>query len=148
MKIHKFLQHLKKDHDKQKALGKKLYEAKDPAQREQLRKELHEELYPHMVGEEASFFAILVDAKEEEVRSHAHEGLQEHHVAKTVLKELMAIKTDTEIFKAKAKVLDELNRHHIEDEEGDIFPYLAKMPAAELDKLFAEYEKNEEKAKS
>ncbi len=118
--MHPFLKHLKEDHEKQKALGKKLSETTDPAERAKLRQEFHDELYPHMIGEEASIFERLKQADSEEVRDDALEGLQEHHVGKIVLRELMELKTDSDIFKAKAKVLDELNRHHIQEEEEDI----------------------------
>jgi hypothetical protein len=54
MSKHKFLKHLREDHAEQKNRGKKLIEARGPQERSQLRKQLHESLYPHMVGEEVS----------------------------------------------------------------------------------------------
>jgi len=51
MAEHDFLQHLKKDHEEQKKLGKKLIEAKSPREREPLRKKFYNSLYPHMIGE-------------------------------------------------------------------------------------------------
>ncbi len=145
--MHPFLKHLKEDHEKQKALGKKLSETTDPAERAKLRQEFHDELYPHMIGEEASIFKRLKQADSEEVRDDALEGLQEHHVGKIVLRELMELKTDSDIFKAKAKVLDELNRHHIQEEEEDIFQHLQNVCSKEeLSRLFEQYEKAEENA--
>lgn len=148
MSEHEFLEHLRKDHEEQKTLGKKLSEAKEPDERERLRKQFYESLYPHIVGEEASIFPRLKDADDEEARDDGLEGLQEHHVAKLVLRELMDLETKSDIFKAKAKVLDELNRHHIEEEEKDVFGHLKKLCSdKEMDKLYQQYEKAEEDAK-
>ncbi|MFZ0130912.1 MAG: hemerythrin domain-containing protein [Desulfobacterales bacterium] len=149
MSEHEFLEHLRKDHEEQKNLGKKLSEAKEPDERERLRKQFYESLYPHIVGEEASIFPRLKESDDEEARDDGLEGLQEHHVAKLVLRELMDLETKSDIFKAKAKVLDELNRHHIQEEEKDVFGHLKKLCSdEEMDKLFQQYEKAEEEAKS
>ncbi|MDY0212839.1 MAG: hemerythrin domain-containing protein [Desulfuromonadaceae bacterium] len=147
MSDHPFIQHLKKDHEKQKQLGKELSESTDLSIRKEVRQQLYEALYPHIMGEEASFFAYLTKSSVEDIRDQALEGLQEHHVAKIVLKELMKLNIDSDVFKAKAKVLDELNRHHIEEEEGGLFKVLQKMSTQDLDELFKKYEETEEKEK-
>lgn len=145
---HRFLQHLREDHQEQKTLGKQLVEATAPEERKRLRQQFYQALYPHMVGEEASIFARLKNVEDGEVRDDALEGLQEHHVGKVVLRELMDLDLDSEVFKAKAKILDEMNRHHIEEEEEDIFGHLKKMCSdQELSQLFEMYEKTEEEAK-
>lgn len=146
--MHEFLKHLVEDHEKQKQLGSRLSSTSDGAEREKLRNEFYEELYPHMIGEEASIFKKLKESGEEEMVDDALEGLQEHHVGKLVLKELMELNTDSEVFKAKAKVLDEMNRHHIEEEEKDIFKHLQKICTdEELSALFEKYENAESDAK-
>lgn len=149
MNEHTFLLHLREDHQKQKELGKKLVEAQSHEDREQLRQQFYSALYPHMIGEEASMFKLLSEADDEEIRDDALEGLQEHHVTKIILREIMEIDMRSELFKAKAKVLDEMNRHHIEEEEEDIFSHLKKMCSRErMDELFDQYEKAEDEAKS
>ncbi len=148
MAEHPFLKHLREDHEEQKKLGKQLIDASSPEEREKMRQKFYEELYPHMVGEEASMFKRLKGADDEEIRGDALENLQEHHVAKIVLRELMDLETDSEVFKAKAKVLDELNRHHLEEEEKEAFKHLQKLCSdQELSELFEQYEQAEEKAK-
>lgn len=145
---HKFLLHLKKDHKEQENLAKKLIETKSPKDRNSLRQQFYNALYPHMVGEEASIFQLLTKAEDENVRDDGLESLQEHHVGKFLLQELMELDTQSEVFKAKTKVLDELNRHHIKEEEKDIFGHLKKMcDDNQMDKLFEKYEKAEEGAK-
>lgn len=145
---HEFIKHLKKDHDEQKDLAKKLAEATDPAQRTQLRQKFWESLYPHIIGEEHSVFPVLKGAKEEETREQAYEALEEHAGAKHALAGLMACDPKAPEFKAKVKVLDEMNHHHIEEEEGESFPALEKMcDKKKLDELYKQYEAAEEKAK-
>jgi iron-sulfur cluster repair protein YtfE (RIC family) len=144
---HQFIQHLEKDHEKQRRLGEQLRQAKDPGEREKLRKEFHNALYPHMIGEEASLFPYMESA-EGKAHSEAQKALQEHHVGKVVLRELMDLSLDSDIFNAKAYVLDELNRHHMEEEEQTHFPMLEKMAGADkLQRLFEQYEEAEKRAK-
>ena len=146
---HKFLQHIRRDHQEQKKLADKLIQAQSTEERGHLRQQFYNSLYPHMIGEEASIFRFLSQAEEQDIRDDSLEGLQEHHVGKIVLHELMELDTQSETFKAKAKVLDELNRHHIGEEEKNIFAHLQKLcDNNHLDELFDEYEAAEEKVKS
>ncbi len=145
---HEFLNHLKEDHVKQKELSKKLIGATDPKMREELRQQFHDELLPHILGEEASIFPFLVECKDPKAHEHALVSLEEHAVAKNALKDFMKCSPGDDTFKAKIKVLDELNKHHIEEEEKDDFGALTKQcDKACLDKLYEQYEKAEEKAK-
>jgi hemerythrin-like domain-containing protein len=50
------------------------------------------------------------------------EGYQEHHVADLILEELLAVATDNEEWGAKFKVFKENIEHHIQEEEGELFP--------------------------
>jgi hemerythrin-like domain-containing protein len=60
----------------------------------------------------------------------------------------MDLSLDSDIFNAKAYVLDELNRHHMEEEEQTHFPMLEKMAGADkLQRLFEQYEEAEKRAK-
>jgi len=146
---HAFLQHLERDHQKQRQLGEQLGEATDAKQREKLRQQLSDELVPHMEGEEASIFPFMQDSGDDEAEDAALEAVQEHHVAKLVLRELMGLNLTSEVFKAKASVLHELNEHHVEEEEQEHFAWLDQhCTKKQLDELFAQYEKAEEKAKS
>lgn len=141
---HEFIEHLLEDHKAQRRLGAQLRTTKDPQQREELRQEFWEELYPHMIGEEASLFAYMESAGSE-AKEEALKAVQEHHVAKMVLRELMDLDVEGDTFMAKAYVLDELNRHHMEEEEETHFPMLQRMAQKEkLDELFEQYEEAEE----
>jgi hemerythrin superfamily protein len=144
---HEFIEHLKEDHEKQRQLAKRFMEAHDPSQLESLRKEIYEEIYPHVEGEEASIFEYMQNS-EGEPHMEALKAIQEHHVAKVVLKEIMELNPDSELINAKAYVLDELNRMHMDEEEKIHFPMLEKMAdQSMMDQLFEQYEEAEEKAK-
>jgi len=143
---HRFIQHLHEDHEEQRSLGEQLRTATQPKQRQELRQQFYEAAYPHMVGEEASIFSWMRSAGEKP-REEALKALQEHHVAKMVMAELMDLDLEGETFPAKAYVLDELNRHHMDEEEKTHFPMLEQMlPAQRLDALFEQYQEAEEKA--
>ena len=146
--VHKFIQHLKEDHEKQRKLGEQLRNAKDTDQREKLRNQMYEELYPHVEGEDASIFSHM-QAQDGKTREQALQAMQEHHAGKVLLRELMALSLDSDIFNAKAYVLDELNRHHMDEEENTHFPTLESITSkGEMDHLFELYQQTEEKAKS
>jgi hemerythrin-like domain-containing protein len=57
-----------------------------------------------------------------EVEDDVLESYEEHHVADVLVVELDAMKPDNERFTAKATVLIESVRHHIEEEEQEWFP--------------------------
>ena len=72
-------------------------------------------------------------AEEEEL---VLEALEEHHVAKWVLSELDRLTPDDERFTAKFTVMAESVRHHVKEEEGELFPKLRKgFTRKELDAL-------------
>jgi hemerythrin-like domain-containing protein len=67
------------------------------------------------------------------------EALEEHHVVKWVLSELDGMSPDDERFDAKFTVLAEGVRHHVKEEEGELFPKLRKgFTKSELDELGAQ----------
>ena len=68
------------------------------------------------MGEEATIFEVLT-SHQGKAREEALKALQEHYVGKIVLRELMDLILDSEVFNAKAYVLDEMNRHHMQEEE-------------------------------
>ena len=51
-----------------------------------------------------------------------NEAVEEHHLVHVLIKELKKLKPKDEVFQAKFKVLGELVKHHIEEEEGEMLP--------------------------
>ena len=145
---HPFIEHLKNDHEAQRQLADKLSTAKTKEEKENYRQALADALYPHIEGEDASIFNYL-KSKGGEARKGALEAMQEHHLDRILLWELMDLDIDDEIFSAKAKVLAEVNAHHLDEEEEEHFPKIEDLATpAELDELFQAYEQREEEVKA
>ena len=114
---------LKEDHKKVKALFREFEKAGETAhaKKKDLVTQMIRELSVHASIEEQVFYpackAEVPDAKDEIL-----EGLEEHHVVKWTLAELEDMDPSDERYKAKVTVLIESVRHHIEEEEGEMFP--------------------------
>ncbi len=78
-------------------------------------------LAQHAAIEEQHFYpavrAVLPDVEDDVL-----EGLEEHHVVKWTLSELEGMDPKAERFDAKVTVLMESVRHHVEEEESEMFP--------------------------
>lgn len=82
---------------------------------------LVDELAHHTAMEEEVFYPAVMDEvprAEDEVR----EGIEEHHVADSVIEEAQRIGPDDEQWEAKVTVLCESVEHHVEEEEQELFP--------------------------
>ena len=79
------------------------------------------ELAEHAWIEEQVFYPE-VRAQVEAAEDVVLEGLEEHHIVKWTLSELDGMNGDEERFDAKVTVLIESVRHHVEEEEGEMFP--------------------------
>ena len=74
------------------------------------------ELEVHADLEEKLIYpAIREQIDEDEMMN---EAIEEHHLVHVLIKELKKLKPKDEVFQAKFKVLGELVKHHIEEEEG------------------------------
>jgi hemerythrin-like domain-containing protein len=94
-----------------------------------------QELEIHAALEEEIFYPA-VDAKAtKEGKKLVDEAVEEHHVVKVLMAELLALTPEDERFDAKFTVLIENVEHHIEEEETEMLPDAAKRLAGELDDL-------------
>jgi len=83
------------------------------------------ELSVHAAIEEQVLYPAIRESLPE-VEDDVLEALEEHHVAKWVLSEIDAMAPDHERFQAKVTVLIENVRHHVEEEEEELFPKVRK----------------------
>ncbi|HEX5706011.1 MAG TPA: hemerythrin domain-containing protein [Pyrinomonadaceae bacterium] len=113
---------LKKDHRKVEEIFAQLEPTTERAQktREELFTKLKQELDIHAHIEETILYPVL--KQQAETREVTFEGYEEHAVVKDLLKELATTPVDTEEWTAKLKVLKENVEHHVEEEEGEMFP--------------------------
>lgn len=115
---------LKEDHKKVKDLFDKFEKAKNAEQKEKIAREAIKELKIHTTIEEEIFYPTVREAlgKDEEDNELLNEAAEEHRVAKTIIEALEKSGADDENFEAKFTVLAENVRHHIKEEEGELFP--------------------------
>jgi hemerythrin-like domain-containing protein len=148
-KMHnEFFQMLKKDHEEVKGILGQLKETKESAskKREELFQKLKEELVPHMKAEEKTFYQPLMAKKE--VRDDAMEGIEEHHVADLVFKELQKMQKGEDQWGAKMSVFKELVEHHIKEEEGKIFKDAEKaLGHDEIQNIMKKFDQEKQKIK-
>jgi hemerythrin superfamily protein len=83
------------------------------------------ELSAHAAIEEQVFYPA-VRTQLPDIEDDVLEGLEEHHVVKWTLDELKALSAEHERFHAKVTVLIESVRHHMEEEETEMFPAVRK----------------------
>jgi hemerythrin-like domain-containing protein len=110
---------LKADHRKVEELFEQLESASGQAKMrvfEQIKTEL--DLHTHI--EEKIFYPAL--EKPKQTHDLTLEAYEEHDVVKKLLQELSRARTANEEWEAKAKVLQENVEHHVEEEEGELFP--------------------------
>jgi hemerythrin superfamily protein len=129
---------LKEDHRKVDHLFGKV-KATEEGEHKELFEQIKQELEVHTHIEETIFYPKLKEEKE--LEDITLEGIEEHHQAKIFLRELSALTDDSEKFEPKLKVLMEDITHHVQEEEGEMFPKVEKIfDAATLEELGAQME--------
>jgi hemerythrin superfamily protein len=118
------LEFLTDEHDEAKAVFKKLDKA-EGAQATRLFEQLKSMLSLHEELEETFFYPRLKEEKATE--DLILEGYQEHHVMDVLIDEISKLKPSAEEWAPKIKVLQENTEHHIEEEEGELFPKVRKI---------------------
>ncbi|GAC1336135.1 MAG: hemerythrin domain-containing protein [Myxococcales bacterium] len=127
---------LQQDHRTVESLFKQYEALGDRAQqaKKKVAQKIIRELAVHASIEEMLFYpAIRAAAKAKETKANEAaddlvlESLEEHHVVKWTLAELEKMNPEDERFDAKMTVLMESVRHHVEEEEQDLFPKARKM---------------------
>ena len=117
---------LKEDHDKVDILFQKVKATKDQDHRD-LFEQIKHELEAHTHVEETLFYPRLIADGDEELQKKTKEGIQEHHQAKIFLRELSNLADESEKFEPKLKVLMEDIGHHVQEEEGELFPMVKEQ---------------------
>lgn len=107
-------------------------ESSKPAQKKSALKKFLVDLKLHSKSEETALYDNVVDKKE--VHDIVLEGYEEHSVADLLADELEAFGFESDLsdeLEAKAKVLAELVKHHIEEEEQELLVELKKAVSDE-----------------
>lgn len=118
---------LKADHKTVETLFRKFEQASRNAKKlkRRLVDQIVRELAVHSAIEEQVFYPA-VRSKGGKLEEMILLSLEEHHVAKWLLKELEDLPPDAERFEAKVLVLMESIRTHVTEEEREVFPQVRK----------------------
>ena len=111
---------LKADHAEVKAWFKAYEKTKDDDQKQQLADQICKALTVHAQIEEEIFYPAAYAALEDD--DLLDEAEVEHASAKALIAEIAASKVGEPLFEARVKVLGEYINHHVEEEEGELFP--------------------------
>lgn len=114
---------LKQDHRDVEKLFKQFESTSAPVRRRTIMRSIVESLARHSAIEEELLYPW---AREyiADVDETIFEALEEHRVVKWLLRELEHMDADDERYEARATVMIEMVRHHIEEEEAELFSYL------------------------
>ena len=109
---------------------------RDPGRRKSVFSEIDESLGMHADFEEQHVYPLLESSKA--AKSIMLEALEEHLQLKRLLTELRELDPQDERWMAKAQVLMEDVRHHMQEEEEEAFPQLRSDAGVDTLQLLAE----------
>ena len=90
--------------------------------------ELANNLVGHMAIEQEIFYPAVREVKSDLIS----ESFEEHAVAELALKRALELDSEEEQFDARVSVLKELIAHHVEEEEGQLFPAVESKLSADI----------------
>lgn len=123
------IQLLEEQHREVEGLFEEIEQASDAEEKRELFEEIADQLTVHALIEERHFYPAVKEKRTEDILL---EALEEHLSIKRLLADLLKLSPDDDQFDAKLKVLQEQVEHHVEEEEGDLFPKVRKILDKEM----------------
>ncbi len=105
---------LESDHRAVEALFKKYEKSEDPDAKGTIAMQICKELIIHTIIEEEIFYPGVKDAVEDDLYNEAY---VEHDGAKVLISEIVSGSPEDDFYDAKVKVLSEMIKHHVTEEE-------------------------------
>jgi iron-sulfur cluster repair protein YtfE (RIC family) len=129
---------LKQDHQRVKRLFEQFERARDSSQRLELFQSLRNELQVHATLEEEIFYPDVERQRQPDLEEQVREAHQEHDEAKQLLARGEGLAGDSDELEAVVTSLREAVEHHVQEEEGEMFPRAREVfSAAELKQIGA-----------
>lgn len=128
------IQLLRDQHKEVLSLFDQFKKAKDNEQKKGIVDNVSVKLMMHTQLEEDSFYPAI-RSQGGEAEDLVDEAIEEHHVVKMLISELADMKPQYPRYGAKFMVMAENVRHHVEEEESQLFPAARKMGNEQLMKL-------------
>lgn len=110
---------LKADHKEVSELFKKLLKSRTTANKDSVFSEIYNALTVHAEFEEKTFYPAI--KKSAQTKDLVMESFVEHDLMKILLSDIKNAPTKDDSWKAKVTVLEELVKHHVKEEEQDLF---------------------------
>ena len=139
MADHRKVESLFKDYDKAK-------QADDDSRRD-IAEDICMELTVHATVEEEIFYPWLRETLDDDDMDLVEEAQVEHDSAKDLIAQIQGATTVDDVYDAKVKVLSEYIKHHVKEEEEEIFPSVSSEKEA-LDELGEEMTTRKEELES
>jgi hemerythrin superfamily protein len=115
---------LKADHKEVSEMLDKFESARST--KEKLAHQICQALTVHAQIEEEIFYPAARDALGDEGKDLLDEAKVEHETLKILISKIEGSSPEDDLFEAHVKVLGEYVKHHVKEEEGEIFPKLRK----------------------
>jgi hemerythrin superfamily protein len=140
------VQMLKADHQKVKELFEQFEQAGDRAyaKKREIAEQVFEELEIHTKLEEEIFYPAMQERGGKEGEELIAESIQEHHVVDVLMAEMHKLDAKDDEWEAKFTVLQENVEHHVEEEEGEMFPMAQEKLGEILDRLGAKMQERKQ----
>jgi hemerythrin superfamily protein len=113
---------LKDDHKEVRKMFDAFDKTDDDAKKQELAEQICKALTVHAQIEEEIFYPAAYEALDEDGDDMVDEAAVEHASAKDLIAQIRASRVGEPLFDAKVTVLGEYIRHHVEEEEGELFP--------------------------
>ena len=110
---------LKAQHRLVEKLFEDIEQAEDGDERESIFQKIADQFAAHATIEEEIFYPQAYGEKTKELLS---EAVEEHLSVKRLIADALELDPDDDAYAAKIKVLQEQIRHHVEEEEKELFP--------------------------
>jgi hemerythrin-like domain-containing protein len=105
-------------------------------------KQICDDLKLHTELEEKIVYPSL---KEQDAKIFYEAG-EEHHVVDLLIAELQQLKVSAPEYAAKMTVMEESVKHHIQEEESQMFKLITQLPDDTLDKMAEEWKRQKQHA--
>jgi len=129
---------LRKQHEEVKGLFAQYGEGESRSGKQALFDKIADALAAHSTIEERVFYPSVYVGP---LKDQLEEAVEEHLAAKRIIADLLKMGPEDEQFDAKMTVLKEAIEHHVEEEEGELFPQVEKnFDSSELEAMGNEME--------
>ena len=136
---------LTQDHKLVQELFDKFEKTKSEEKKEEIAAQIVNELKIHAQIEEEIFYPAAREAIED--TDLLDEATVEHQSAKDLIAQIEGEGPDGELFEAKVKVLGEYIKHHVKEEQNELFPEVRKAKELDLDELGEQLQARKEELK-